>query len=247
MICYIAFILLLTWSGKISGELPPGVTPCPRASPPAEYDKCVLQQLELVTPQLVKGIPSLKIPPMDPLILPSLVIDRSLDAIKIKANLTGVRVYGGTNYKIDELHAQPDDLTVALKALFPYIHVKGNYDVKGSLLLLTLNGNGGFRGNFTNTQVRVQAQGREVTDKNGIRRVQVHKLLTKIRVGDGNIQLKAQPAYKAAADAAATFFNGSPRLVLDIINPIIEETATSIAKALAARAFGALTKDEILP
>ncbi|XP_063991770.1 uncharacterized protein LOC135170149 [Diachasmimorpha longicaudata] len=247
MIYYLGFLVLLTWCGKISGELPPGVQPCPRGSPPAEYDKCVLQQLELVTPQLVKGIPSLKIPPMDPLVLPSLVIDRNLDAIKVKANLTNVRVYGGTNYKIDELHAQPDALTVALKAQFPYIHVKGSYDVKGTLLLLTLNGNGGFKGNFTNTQVRVQAQGREVTDKNGIRRVQVHKLQTKIRVGNGNIQLQAQPQHKVAADAAASFFNGSPRLVLDIINPIIEETAQSIAKALAARAFGALTKDEILP
>ena len=42
-----------------------------------------------------------------------------------------------------------------------------------------------------NTQTRVNAQGREITDKNGVRRIEIYKLATKIRVGDGNIKLKA--------------------------------------------------------
>lgn len=49
------------------------------------------------------------------------------------------------------------------------------------------------------------------------------------------------------ADAAATFFNSNPRLVLDIASPIIEDTAATVSRALAARALGALTKEELLP
>lgn len=50
-----------------------------------------------------------------------------------------------------------------------------------------------------------------------------------------------------SADAAATFFNSNPRLVLDIASPIIEDTAATVSRALAARALGALTKEELLP
>ncbi|XP_043274344.1 uncharacterized protein [Venturia canescens] len=233
--------------GTVLSELPPGVTSCPRVNDPDAYNKCVLKQLEAITPQLIKGIPSLKLPPLDPLTLPSLVVDRNLEALKVKANLTNIRVHGSTNYLIDDLRANRDNLTVYLKVQLPYIHVKGNYDVKGTILLLPLTGNGAFRGNFTNTQTRVNAQGREVTDKNGVRRIEIHKLATKIRVGDGNIRLKAPAVQKITADAAMTFFNSNPRLVLDIINPIIEETAASIAKALAARALSVLTAEELLP
>ncbi|XP_017887383.1 uncharacterized protein LOC108629299, partial [Ceratina calcarata] len=100
---------------------------------------------------------------------------------------------------------------------------------------------------IANTEVLVNAQGKEVTDKNGIGRIDIDKLVTKIRVGDGNIRLKAPPSHTVAADAAATFFNSNPRLVLDIASPIIEDTAATVSRALVARALGVLTKEELLP
>lgn len=49
------------------------------------------------------------------------------------------------------------------------------------------------------------------------------------------------------ANAASTFFNSNPRLVLDIASPIIEDTAATVSKALAARALSVLTKQELVP
>ncbi|KAL2747542.1 Circadian clock-controlled protein [Vespula maculifrons] len=225
----------------------PGVTACPRTSDLPTYDKCVLKQLETITPFLAKGIPSLKLPPLDPLLLPSLTVDRNLEALKIKANMSQIRVYGATNFLVEELNANPHDLTVSIKVQLPHVHVKGDYDVHGRLLLLPLNGAGSFKGNFTNTEAKVNAQGKEITDKDGIQRLEIDKLDTKIRVGSGNIKLKAPPSHTVAADAAATFFNSNPRLVLDIASPIIEDTAATISRALAARALGVLTKAELVP
>ncbi|KAL2729613.1 Circadian clock-controlled protein [Vespula squamosa] len=227
--------------------LAPGVTACPRTSDLPTYDKCVLKQLETITPYLAKGIPSLKLPPLDPLLLPSLTVDRNLEALKIKANMSQIRVYGATNFLVEELNANPHDLTVSIKVQLPHVHVKGDYDVHGRLLLLPLNGAGSFKGNFTNTEAKVNAQGKEITDKDGIQRLEIDKLDTKIRVGSGNIKLKAPPSHTVAADAAATFFNSNPRLVLDIASPIIEDTAATISRALAARALGVLTKAELVP
>ncbi|CAL7939392.1 unnamed protein product [Xylocopa violacea] len=242
----IGLLLIVSWTGAAVAELPPGVQACPLNNL-AEYDRCVLKQVDAIIPYLAKGIPSLKLPALDPLFLPSLTVDRNLDSLKIKANMTQIRVYGATNFLISDLKANPKDLSVNIKVQLPHVHVNGDYDVQGRLLLLPLNGAGSFKGNFTNTEVLVNAQGKEVTDKTGVQRLEVDKLVTKIRVGDGNIKLKAPPSHTAAADAAATFFNSNPRLVLDIASPIIEDTAATVSRALVARALGVLTKEELLP
>ncbi|CAK9807229.1 Circadian clock-controlled protein daywake [Anthophora plagiata] len=247
MTLLIGFFLIASWTTVTIAQLPPGVQPCPRTNDLAQYDKCVLQQLNVIIPYLAQGIPSLKLPALDPLFLPSLTVDRNLEALKIKANMSQIRVYGATNFVIDNLKANPNELSVSLKVQLPHIHVNGDYDVQGRLLLLPLNGAGSFKGNFTDTEVRVNAQGKEVTDKKGVQRIDIDKLVTKIRVGHGNIKLKAPAQHTVAADAAATFFNSNPRLVLDIASPIIEDTAATVSKALAARALGALTKEELLP
>ncbi|XP_050456576.1 circadian clock-controlled protein daywake-like [Cataglyphis hispanica] len=243
----IGFVLFAMWIRTSVSELPPGVTSCPRTDNLAEYNKCILKQLQALTPLLVKGVPSLKLPALDPLFLPSLTIDRNLDSLKIKANMSQIRVYGGTNYVVRDLKANPNDLTVSIKVLMPHIHVNGEYDVQGRLLLLPLSGLGNFKGNFTDTEAQVNAQGKEITDKDGVQRIEIDKFVTKVRVGDGNIKLKAPPVHTLAAEAAATFFNSNPRLVLDIASPIIEDTAATVSKALAARALSVLTKQELVP
>jgi len=127
----------------------PGVTACPRTNNLSEYNKCVLKQLQALTPYLTKGIPSLKLPALDPLFLPSLTVDRNLESLKIRANMSQIRVYGGTNYIVQDLKANPNDLTVFIKARLPHMYVSGDYDVQGRLLLLPLNGVGNFKGNFS--------------------------------------------------------------------------------------------------
>lgn len=133
----------------------PGVTSCPRTDNLAEYNKCILKQLQALTPLLVKGVPSLKLPALDPLFLPSLTVDRNLDSLKIKANMSQIRVYGGTNYVVRDLKANPNDLTVSIKVLMPHIHVNGEYDVQGRLLLLPLSGLGSFKGNFSKFSMKL--------------------------------------------------------------------------------------------
>jgi len=125
------------------------VTACPRTNDLSQYDKCILQQLQAITPYLAKGVPSLKLPALDPLFLPSLTVDRNLESLKIKANMSQIRVYGGTNYVVRELKANPNDLTVFIKAQLPHLYVSGDYDVQGRLLLLSLSGIGNFKGNFS--------------------------------------------------------------------------------------------------
>lgn len=45
------------------------------------------------------------------------------------------------------------------------------------------------------TDAQVNAQAKEITDKNGVQRIEIDKLVTKIRVGNGNIILKSPPTH----------------------------------------------------
>lgn len=91
----------------------------------------------------------MKLPALDPLFMPSLTIDRNLESLKIRANMSQIRIYGSTNYIVQDLKANPNDLTVSLKARLPHMYVNGDYDVQGRLLLLPLSGVGNFKGNFS--------------------------------------------------------------------------------------------------
>lgn len=65
------------------------------------------------------------------------------------------------------------------------------------------------RNNFfpANIDVVASARGKEVKDSNGTEKIEIDRLLTKIRVGDGNIRLKAPPAHRPAGIKFSYFFN----------------------------------------
>ncbi|XP_014210396.1 uncharacterized protein LOC106640774 [Copidosoma floridanum] len=242
----VAILLGCSLSRTSFAKLPDGITGCSISLSRNEFNQCVVDKVREMTPHMMKGIPGMRLPALDPFVLPSLSIDRSLDQLVIKTNITNIQATGASNYAINEIDVDPRALTLGMKIHMPFVQVRGNYEVRGRLLLLVLNGVGAFKGNFSNIDVLVRAKGKEAVDKSGVTRVEVDKLQLKIRVGHGNIRLKSPPQHAVTADAAQAFFNANPRLVLDIASPIIEDTAATISRALAVRALSSLTKDEIL-
>lgn len=94
-------------------------------------------------------IKRVNLPPTDPFHIPSLNIDRQLTFLNIKAKLRNVLAFGGRHYSIQQLNANPNDLTVTFKIYFPRLECSGEYDLQGKLLLLSLNNVGTFKGNFS--------------------------------------------------------------------------------------------------
>lgn len=48
------------------------------------------------------------------------------------------------------------------------------------------------------------------------------------------------------ATSAASFFNGSPNVVLDILNPLIEESSAAVLKAFLNKILGTIPIKEVL-
>lgn len=70
-----------------------------------EYEKCFLAGFAKMHPYLLKGIPEVNLPPMDPFVLPIMVINRtsSNDLVKINATVRNIRVEGARNLQVNAL------------------------------------------------------------------------------------------------------------------------------------------------
>lgn len=63
---------------------------------------CLLKATETVRPFLIKGVPELKIPPMEPFLLPEATLQQGTEALNFKATLYNTSVYGLSNYKFSK-------------------------------------------------------------------------------------------------------------------------------------------------
>ncbi|XP_077289807.1 circadian clock-controlled protein daywake-like [Arctopsyche grandis] len=265
---YLMFIVIFI-TEVTPKKLPDYITQCKRKDP--EFAKCVLTAVDKVKPYLLKGIPEIRVPPYEPLEIPKLTIDRNLEALRVKATLNNMKVDGASAFKIKNLKIDLEKYVAEVSISLPRLHVTSDYDVSGRLLLIPLAGKGTLDGNFSkiyfiivrlqftqNYQIRgfillsdcsTFAKGTaKIIEKKGVKFLQLNKFNSKVKVGGGRVHFVDKDGSNALiAETAATFFNANPRLVLDIINPIVEDTADVIFTAYINRILGAIPISELLP
>ncbi|XP_015371503.1 PREDICTED: uncharacterized protein LOC107167114 [Diuraphis noxia] len=82
-------------------KLPNFVHVCKRTDP--QIEKCLLQTIESIRPELPNGIPKMQIPALEPMVIPMLVVNRNEDALKVKATIKDVQAWGGSKFVINNL------------------------------------------------------------------------------------------------------------------------------------------------
>lgn len=63
-----------------------------------KLNECLLKATDTVRPFLIKGVPELQIPPMEPFLLPEASLEQGTQALNFKATLYNTSVYGLSNY-----------------------------------------------------------------------------------------------------------------------------------------------------
>ncbi|KAJ8735003.1 hypothetical protein PYW08_014253 [Mythimna loreyi] len=239
---FIVFLFCVVYAqAKVTPDYFPA---CKRSDP--QIEKCVLNGLEAVKAHLKDGIPEVNIPALDPFTVPTLKLDRTAPNLRIKATVKHGKAYGGSDFKIEKLKLNLNNKYAAeLKITLPKLMVVANYDVKGSrILALDINGKGRLRGNFTGITVVAKGFAKPVA-KEGVDYLQVDKLVSKVKIGHAQIEID-ESERPLAAQSAVTFFNASPNVILDILNPLIEETAAAVIKAFANKILGSIPISEVL-
>ncbi|BES97645.1 Haemolymph juvenile hormone Hypothetical protein protein (JHBP) [Nesidiocoris tenuis] len=239
--------LALFVSSIAAKKLPDSFPQCKRSNP--QFDKCVLAAIETVKPQLVKGIPKIRIPPADPFVIPELNVNRDQPNLKIKAKLKNIVAKGGSNFKISKLKTDLDKMTAEVSLQIPHLQVTCDYDVDGRLLVVPLIGKGIFKGNFTNIVAEAKGVGELIKNKKGIEFAQIKSIKLKLKLGAEAVKFKntdKNPNNDLIATTAANFVNQNRQQVFEIINPIAEETAEEILKQIANPIFRSIPFSEIV-
>ena len=115
---------------------------CPRTNDSETYSKCAASVFKKLLPHMAEGIPSIKVPVMEPLVIPSIESNRDFGMIHMKFKLKNYKIYGLTNSTIDRYKINLDKLYFVLKARAPVLLVTGNYSVDGYIFFVPLAGSG---------------------------------------------------------------------------------------------------------
>ncbi|XP_076270148.1 uncharacterized protein LOC143202472 [Rhynchophorus ferrugineus] len=244
----ILFLFGCVLLGLTSAKIPSYIKPliC-RASDP-NIEKCLYNSFEKSRPYLIKGIPELSFPPLDPFKIPIMTVNRTLnELVSIEAICRDVVLEGGRNTIIDSIKADIDRAYGELRVTVPWFAMEMDYDVSGRLLSIPLLGKGHFKGNFTDIKLSVKGS-LERYQKKGEDYFRVKKVNTKGIIGDGWVKLTSKnPNLQLGADIISNFFNENPRRTMDAINPIFVETYNELFRVIADQILVNLKASEWLP
>lgn len=73
---------------------------CKRHDP--GLNQCLLKATNTVKPFLIKGVPELGIPPIEPFEIPQVSLQQGTQALKFKASLSHIKAYGLSSYKFSK-------------------------------------------------------------------------------------------------------------------------------------------------
>ncbi|KAF5285656.1 hypothetical protein FQR65_LT13086 [Abscondita terminalis] len=200
--------------------------PCRKSE--SDYTACALKGINKLAPYLLKGIPKYNIPKLDPLEIPLMTVNRTLNEfLSIEAVMKNIKVYGFAGIFLNDFKADPKSLSGEIKFTIPSSFLSMDYSVAGQLLAIPLKSQGFFKGNFTDGVAHIKGSVKKVI-KDGVEYFALDKFKVKSRIGDGYVKLISKnPNDQFAADLISNFYNENPRRTMDALNPLYVETAAS--------------------
>ncbi|KFB38976.1 hypothetical protein ZHAS_00006505 [Anopheles sinensis] len=237
-------LVLIVYLGGSFGAFPPSIKICSRNDP--ELSRCFVESINDLKPRLATGKISddFQIPPMEPLALSNVNMDRGAE---FKATFSELLVSGASQFRIDNLKANLETLVFDFNLFLPKLSFKGKYNLNIKLLLLNIAGTGDLKGVFENSHARVKVLWEKYI-KNGKEYLRIKKLLVRIQIENGQFDMKdlfrKDPVLSQVGNQ---FINENSRLFLDELTPGLERSLAETFKAMANEIMQRATFDESFP
>ncbi|XP_067614030.1 protein takeout [Eurosta solidaginis] len=230
---------------KERAKMPSFVKTCLRSDP--NLDMCARKSLLALKGHLKYGIPELYIPPLTPLVVPEVKMDQDSGAIYLHSIFKDITVNGLDDFKINELHIDPEKMTVKMSLSLPKVRMVAKYAMDGKIMMMPLVGEGDFKANLTNVELdtlitavhykrhdRLYAKVKDVNIKYTLGDVKVH--LSNLFNGD-----------KALGDRMNAFLNENWNSLSNELSPLMEDAIANIVRSSAVKLFDTYSIDDLLP
>ncbi|XP_046393243.1 protein takeout-like [Ischnura elegans] len=239
------FMTIFYLADNANALLPDYIKVCKKNDP--KSNQCIINSIYELRPKLLKGIPELNVPSLEPLRIPQIKFSSGPQAAKFDATLSKITVHGPGNFIIRELRADLTRNVFDFKLLLPHLHFEGEYKLDVNILLLPIRGNGKISGNFTQYAADVHMPGKKIK-KDGEEYLELEKMQMKINVGKTEISLSnlfdGDPILGPATNR---IINENSKIFLEEISPVLEDTLADLFTAIANRITLTFTYKELFP
>ncbi|XP_034108395.1 uncharacterized protein LOC117570701 [Drosophila albomicans] len=237
-------LLLLSMCHWSSAKLPSSITPCARDDP--QLERCIINAVYQVRPLLVHGDlgDGYRTPPLEPLQLDNIELGSSS---QFQAVFMDLYARGGSNFTIDRIIAQPEDISYDLWITLPRIVFSGKYFMRLNLLLLDIQGKGTMRGYCESAKAAVKMRGTRYL-RNGLEYVKFTKMTMRIQFKDFKLQLdNLFNGNGVLGEAGNALINDNQDLYLNEIVPGLERGLSKKFLDVANEILATATFDEMFP
>ncbi|KDR14111.1 circadian clock-controlled protein-like [Zootermopsis nevadensis] len=223
-------------------RIPSYIKVCKRSDP--KLNDCIINSIETLRPYLLKGIPDLDVPSIEPLTLPEILVAQGAG---IKAVGKNIDIYGPGSFVIRKLNVDLENYQVDISVDLPYLTFDGAYEVSGRLLVLPLKGKGPVKANATDCKGDVVLYAQLMKKADGSY-LQFNNIDMKITIGGYHVRLdNLFNGDKFLGEATNAALNENPKELIAYLKPIVEKTVKDIIQKIANKITQHFTVQELLP
>ncbi|KAJ3650909.1 hypothetical protein Zmor_016984 [Zophobas morio] len=134
----LTFLPLLVLSAGV--KIPSNFHKCNRKSP--DFKTCLLESARKGVRELVRPYPELTIPSLEPFELTEATIGGTEGPVNIQQKFKKCKFYGLPKLQLDEFEVNFEEKWGKLSGVFPEIQMLCDYEMKGQVLVVTVDGKG---------------------------------------------------------------------------------------------------------
>jgi len=211
------------------------------------FDECVKDSLNKFRPSLKSGIPQLKIPSLEPMVVPRISVKQGSGPVSIDSTFIDLKINGISNYEILNVRSNLDENRIEIDAKLPYMYNEGDYLINGKILVLPITGNGDSWSNYTDVTIKAVLTGKPET-RNGKTYFGIDKFDCDLDVQKATIHMNNLfNGNKELGDAMNRFMSENWEVVYKELKPVINEAVSVLLKDVAQKVFKKFPRDELFP
>lgn len=225
------------FGASLGTEIPSYIQICNQSDP--KLGVCIRKSVNALKPYLIKGIPELDVPPLDPLFVPMIAIDQT-GGIQVAASFHNISIYGAGDFRLRNIRTEMESNKMRIKLWYPQLSLAATYDIRGQLLMLPIAGQGACWGNFTDIDGTVSVQLERIM-KNGQEHFKTKFMKIEFNIGGATSHLYNlfNGADPELGKSVNQFINENWKIVTAEIRPSLEETIAKMIAEISDRFFDA--------
>ncbi|KAF2884503.1 hypothetical protein ILUMI_21677 [Ignelater luminosus] len=243
---YFAFLIILTAVVLYSSAIIPDYIHICKAKDP-NIGPCINNSVNHLRSRLKTGIPDLDVPPMEPLMVDEIRLQRGPAGAAINCNITNLKVWGPASFVITDIRPEVSKNKFNFKLWLPHLYFQGDYELDMRILLINVRGKGAVEGNFTDYRSDVIMKGKKIT-KDNQEYLKFDKI--RIRLHIGKQKLKFENLFNndpILRQISNDIVNENSDLFINEIKPALENSLAEKFTEIANKITLKFTYNELFP